>query len=280
MNKLFFIAVLLFTTFEFQAKFDPERPFSIPTHQLSKTQGLIRNVLDFWFEEFGYQALRKENEDFIKGIINDLDMNDYTIEIRGMSYLAQTKVGHINAFASGLKFFAYIYVSEEWFDTLALEEKEALIRHELMHIRKNHLVKKVAFGVLIGGLIEFIKGFFDKIQEGKTLKKNWLRTQVNIFGEPQEINFINYISKLVTLMIIAKYSRITEKEADIEAAKTMQNKQGFITFLTNFANNRDENRISKFKFKQSILDFFEPIIALFRTHPPCKERIDYIKEIL
>ncbi len=297
MKKLIFFFAFLFVAFELKTKIDLERPKSRPSHKLSRSQKMFRDFVDFYFaEDYGDQALTEKNETFIKNIISDLNMNEYCIEIRGMSYEGQTIFGHINAVAMiGFKFFSYIYVSEDWFDTLPEEEKQALIRHELMHIKKNHIVKKL--GILFissAGLAMLVsilnnkinkwakkplytKEYHNKLDPSDSIPIHFFDIK-RLYLAPKIQKFINFcISTIGGLLLNAKYSRMHEKEADIEACKTMlQNKQGFINFLTNFGDSREENKTSRFKIKQIIINLLKP---LFSSHPTFDERIAYIKEL-
>jgi len=78
----------------------------------------------------------------------------------------------------------------------------------------------------------------------------------------------------------AKISRTCEKEADIEAYTSMpENKQGFIDLFTTLRDETEQNKKSKFKIKQYILDKLDPILKLFHNHPMYDERIAYINEL-
>lgn len=298
MHKSFSIAIFLFVSYELTAQIDSRKQLSMPNNPLTKTQAFVRNFLDICIiEHFGYNALRKENEDIIKNILNNLDMNDYTIEARRMSYLAQKILGHVNAFALGTKFFAYLFISEDWFDTLPLQEKEALIRHELMHIKKNHSFKKLrfyAFSFIGLSLLAKIinnrihtwayqplstKEYINKVDSNDHFTQNVLDTKKVAIAQPMQRAIELCFATIGTKLLQLRYSRICEQEADIEAAKTMSNKQDYINLLTNLSEGQEENIRSKFKLKQTISDYLEPITKLLRTHPSSQERIAYIKEI-
>ena len=143
-------------------------------------------------------------------------------------------------------------MSEEWFETLSEQEKQALVRHELMHLKQGHTIKKQQFGILVivGALI--LSALANK-SASITLSFPWL-------------------------LLLRKYSRSCEKEADIEAAKTMLDKQGLINLFENMKA-EIENPESKFRIKRFISNLLKPISKLFGTHPEFDERIDYIKNL-
>lgn len=278
MKKLIYFSVL-FLVFGLKAKLDLERPEAYPSHDLSLLKNLIRTFDDFMYSEhLGYQSLTKKNGDFIKSIISNLDMDDYCIEIRGMSNLAQRVFGHFNSFVVpsnifGKKSHSYLYISEDWFDTLSEQEKQALVRHELMHLKKNHAWRKVWF-VLLSGISW---SFLNIILWNAIMHRNYP------YLPEDQLSYIVYDTSSRVffwgwLLLLMKHSRMCEKEADIEAAKTMQDKQGFIDLLKNMKD-YIEDPISKFRIKKVIHNIFNPIEKLFRSHPEFDERIAYINEL-
>ena len=246
-----------------------ERPESKPSLELSTIKNAIRTYDDFMVsEDLGYHALSTENEQFITTIIDDLEMQDYCIEVRGMNNAAKQIFGHANAFVLPSALFnkkshSYLYVSEQWFDTLSQGAKDALIRHELMHLRQDHVRQKGnVFGLSILGM----GALFLAINEAQDqLSKTAIR-------------FTQSIIVLGALSIIARHSRSCEKEADIEAAKTMEDKQGLIDLFKNFKDNTQDPK-SKFVFKRCVNSFFEALLSPFSSHPELDDRIQYIENL-
>lgn len=257
------------------------RPESQPSRPLTKTQQYIRTVGDFLlFDRLGMDALSPENEQFIKEVIHDLDMDDYCIEIRRMSNLAQRLYGRANAsaIASPLnkKRHAYLYVSEKWFETLSAEAKQALIRHELMHIKLNHTPKKIVASILLAISFKKLEASLKKIIFEQDSPVKPARHDV------LEVDYTKNLTRLVTSiaasLLICKYVRSFEKEADIEALKTMASKEGFI-YLVKSTQSEMEDPESRFAFSRTIERYTQPIADLFSSHPTFDERIAYAQQL-
>ncbi len=276
MKKLIYFFGFLFIVFGSQAKLDLERPESKPNHELARLKSVIRTVDDFMgTENLGFQTLTEKNEVFIKSIITDLGMDDYCIEIRGMSNLAQREIGRLNAFVipSGIfgnKSHSYLYISEDWFDTLSEQEKQALVRHELMHLQKDHVKKKNRFLLASGVSLYFVNWLTQHLRNYSYFPKD--RVSSALADRSSNICWITWF------MLVLNHSRRCEKEADIEAAKTMQDKQGFIDLFKDFKDGV-EDPDSKFKIKRFVHKLFKPLKRLLSTHPEFDERVAYIKEL-
>ncbi|MDR3551000.1 MAG: M48 family metalloprotease [Candidatus Babeliales bacterium] len=274
MKSLSYIFLSLSFVCGLQAGIQTDRPESQPNLELTSAEKRARDVSDFFtWEAFGYHALSVENEDFIRAIIKDLEMQDYCIEIRGMSNLAKAVYGRVNAFVvptqSGKKLHAYLYVSEEWFDSLVQGAKEGLIRHELMHLRQNHVPEKVNV-LMLSSLASFILNY------GAThliFSQDYsLKTKVMLSGS------VYCATTLMASLIFAKKSRATEMEADILAAQTMDDKQGMIDLFENMKENIQDPK-SKYAFKRSLDSITEAIFAPLSSHPELDERISYIESL-
>ena len=167
-----------------------------------------------------------------------------------------------------------LFNSEEWFDSLTELEKQALVRHELMHLKCNHGRKKFTLcmvNLAFLGLIYYLLVPKD-IPETSVVEKS-----IGFGGF--------YASVLGVAAVNAKYSRMCEKEADLEAAKSMRNKQGFIDLFNNFKDHTEDPE-SRFALKRFVAHVFEFVCTpltkfneLFATHPSLDERIAYISEL-
>jgi Zn-dependent protease with chaperone function len=278
--KKIFIFLGLCLVLGLQAAKNPNRPLAAPNRPLSSFGYCMRDVSDFiMWESYGFHAISEANQLYINGIIHELGMDDYCIEMRGMSNAAQFAVGRINAFVvpslfSDKKSHAFLFISEEWFDSLTELEKQALVRHELMHLKCNHGRKKFTLGMVNLAFLCLMQYLLipKDIQEASVVKKT-----VGFGGF--------YVSALGVALVNAKYSRMCEKEADLEAAKSMHNKQGFIDLFNNFKDHTEDPE-SRFAFKRFVAHVFEFICTpltkfneLFATHPSLDERIAYISEL-
>lgn len=276
MKKIILSLVLLSSTLH--ATLDLDRPESKPNQKMGLFKRFVRGYYDFMgIESFGYQKLKPENEAFIENIIKNLQMEDYCIEIRGMSNYAEHIFGHVNAFVMPSVIFnkkshTYLYVAEEWFDTLSSEQKEALVKHELMHLKCNHARRRIF--THIGSLLAI------GIATGITWK--YIDQKCPEQSQPIENILYKYCSFIVPLYAslfgLMAYDRSLEKEADIEATKTMKNKQGMIDLLNNLKIHV-EDPYSKFAIKRLFQMMLEPLHNLLSTHPRCNTRIDYINDL-
>lgn len=279
MNKLSYVFGLLCMMHGLYAKLDLNRPEAQPNYQLSTLKNFIRTFDDFTgTERLGFQALTEHNERFIRTIVHDLDMDDYCIEIRGMSNLAQHMVGRLNAFVIPSLLFdkkshAYLFISEDWFDTLSEQEKQALIRHELMHLKQNHGAKKGRFSLLSGISLYILNSI---IKNALMHRNNSHPLEVKVSSMMcdacPKILFVSWF------MLVSKYSRLCEQEADIEAAKTMHDVQGFIDLFKDFKEGTQDPD-SKFRIKRFFDTVCKPIQKLFSSHPELDDRIAYIEHL-
>ncbi len=258
-----------------------DRPEAKANRELPIYSKILREITDFLgIESLGYQAVSAENEEYIRAIQHELKMDDYCIEIRHMSNLAQRLIGRANAFVFpsillSNKSHAYMYISEEWFNTLTTDEKQALIRHELMHLKKDHCRKKFILTYLITLVrnmttLSIAQGAYTKYINPINADQ---RKQIIISAVARIIG-LDLISQAIT----AAYSRSVEKEADMKALKTMENKEGFIN-LFNELKNQYLDPSSKFKIKRILAKAIKPINHLFDSHPELDDRIDYIQNL-
>ncbi len=285
MKKFIYIIVLLGITVGLQAKKYPDRPEAQATHSLSVVRNFIRDWGDFWgTESLGFHALSRDNEQFIRDIIIDLNMDDHCIEIRGMTNWAQEVFGRMNTFVMPSlipKGHAYLYVSEEWLESLSEPERQGLIRHELMHLKLNHYPKQFAFGIaklIASGLLGTI--IYKNIMKGAIAPTD--EDHANALGS--SVSSAMFFSFFVGLFQL-RYSRMCETEADIEAVKSMGSKQGLIDVLTNIKDHIEDPK-SKFAFKRFVSSSINWLLTplrivgyLFYSQPRLKYRIRDIQAL-
>ena len=277
MKKIFLIFGLCLFSLTHAAK-NPNRPVAVPSKPLTDYEDSMREVYDFLgWESYGFHALKESTQTYINAIIHELGMDDYCIEMRGMSNMAQHAMGRMNAFVVpsifGGKSHAWMFISEEWFESLSDGEKQGLVRHELMHIKCNHVPKKVLFFLLTVAL---------------TLPVcNW---SSNVMDNPADNRkvaaFASYIAAIGGFLLAnAQFSQFCEKEADVQAAKTMKDKQGIIDLFVNFKDHT-EDPDSRFFVKRFIAKIskllwmpFTKLGELYGTHPTFDQRIAYLKAL-
>lgn len=208
---------------------------------------------------YGNEELKDENKEFIINIIKKFGMQGYNIKIYKMNDLAIKKFGCNNAFV----YFNNMYISENFFESLTEGSKKFLIGHELIHIKKGH-AKKVALLNIISLLSWLISSEFitSYINENCLSKSNKIVKEIGM-------RFIIFtINRALHDLFIAAFMRHCEKEADSQAALSLNVIEDGIKFLNEFLN-EDQN-------KNKILAF---INSFFSTHPSIKTRIKLLENI-
>ncbi len=127
-----------------------------------------------------------------------------------------------NAFAvSFAQSMSAMILGEELLQTLTLEELETVIAHELAHIKKNHVPKKIA---LITGAFSFSLGAAYIVAK---LCKN-VEEPAGKFG----IGYATFLPTFIaTQCIIQWFCRKFEKEADMQAVEVTKNPLALVQFL-------------------------------------------------
>lgn len=280
-----------------------------PNKPLSTFEAFQRSLDDFLGKEaLGYFGVSEELELYIRGIIKEMGMEDYNIEIRSMSNEAKRKFGRMNAFVmpafKSRTRLNYLFISEDWFKSLPDQEQKALIGHELTHIKANHLPKKILFalatyaaGSFVAGQIEKLNKAFPPATKQVVSPETW--SEIEVLSNPSFVNrfrwnneetvriFLGY-SMLATwfIPINAWFSRKCEKESDIEGAKALGCARGAAELWQRFINEIEDPE-SRFWIKRVINNGLHkatyPIRQLFHymlsTHPKCSDRKAYMEEL-
>lgn len=90
-------------------------------------------------QEYGTNPVSLANQQFIKNILHEVGMDNFTIDVRRMNDNAIQENGYMNLFMfvkSALH--GILFISEQWFDQLSLDEKRFLVGHELGHLFHGH----------------------------------------------------------------------------------------------------------------------------------------------
>lgn len=289
MKKAVFCLALCLTS-ALNARSD-SRPEARPNKKLCGLTDFFRSACDFFGEEsLGIKALSHDNEQFIQEIINDLEMQDYCIELRSMSNYAQQGFNPTDIFVLplqawgrstiltmpsifGKKFHTQIFISEEWFSTLTADEKQALIRQELMQLKLGQHAKKFLLGIA-----SFVIGFHVEQLIRQELIRNSNLPDNHKLILSQKIYYNTSIQLLALSLINGTYSRMCQKEADIAAVKNIGSKEGFISLIKNMQEHTEDVH-SKFSLKHLINSIINPFRALVRFKPSFEDRIEYIETL-
>lgn len=224
--------------------------------------GIKHSIYDFLFESKGYEEVTPQTEDYVRSIIQELEMENCDIQIKRMSRGATHFFGRENAFVIFPGSANYMYISEEWFNGLPDDQKRALIGHELQHIKQKHH-KKILGGQLL--YIALATTLYALFTQKTTHEKIGLFEGVVLSSIP----------------VTAFITRYCEKEADLKAAQELDNTQGLINLFQYMKNLEDPQ--SKYLFKRCLNKFGRfvtwPLRTLLRSHPTFEDRIKYLKRL-
>lgn len=212
--------------------------------------------------------------------------NFYTI-VENLSIVNQTPVPKIyvidspaqNAFASGRDpEHAVICVTTGLLDKLNRTELEAVIAHELSHIKNYDIRLMTIVSILVGTLSILINIAFRSSLVGrnrKNIKNNGALAIVSL----ALIIFAPIISKIIQLAI----SRRREYLADASAVKLTRQPQALIDALNKIS--KSSEKLKTASTATASLYIANPfkgnkVASLFSTHPPMKKRIATLKEML
>jgi len=191
-------------------------------------------------------ARKLDNWELIKNLKNlEMKMGLENVEY----YLIEgRKFKIVNAIQAGIKKYR-VFIYDYLLDNLTIDECTAVIAHELAHIKMRHLIR-VRKVILI--FIFYI------------INASLLLIYIRAFLSVYILPFLLFI--FVSPYLLGVYLRKIEKEADLTAAKYLEN---------------PESLVNAFK-KLSELAFIPMKRGMFMkgTHPSLHERIRYIKEYI
>lgn len=260
-----------------------QTPQPQPNKPLNQWQTFKRDFWDFiLLEHFGYKGVAVETEQYIRQIIKQMDMKNYNIEIRSMSNFAKRLLDRMNTFVMPSLFVRselnYLFVSEEWFNSLPEPEKRALISHEMIHIRNNHMSKTMLLFIIATYLSRYIKIILNK----NKIKYEYKIENYGYFDKVCKPYSFSVIDIFCTT-ILSWFSRKQEKEADIEGAKTIKTADGAVQLWKRYIKEK-EDPDSRFAFRRLLNKIIvRPCNHIYHvingTHPTYRERKKYMKKL-
>ncbi|MBY0352844.1 M48 family metalloprotease [Candidatus Babeliales bacterium] len=155
---------------------------------------------------------------------------------------------------------AVIIVSNELLQYSNTNEVEAVIAHELAHIKHNHVPKKMALHCALFCFFSYVVPLYvpGTIFSYVCLDISWLPEIL----QPCLLNIKPLL--LATFPLTSGYSRATEKEADTTAMSILEKPEGLVTFFEKIA-----------PYCPHYETTWEKITYYFSTHPENRERIKY-----
>lgn len=173
-----------------------------------------------------------------------------------------------------------LVIDEEWFNELSEDEKRALIGHELMHIKKDHIFKRpLISGLLLGtALVLFMidAEYNQRVNFEKTMQTFLNKTLiVPVDKPPLKIQIIRLSSWLLPFINLW-HSRACEREADLESAKQLHCARGGKLLFTRMLG---EYKATPRCLIHSLLSFIGRM-RIFSTHPTHEQRIKYFNQLI
>ncbi|XBQ15875.1 MAG: M48 family metallopeptidase [Oceanicaulis sp.] len=235
----------------------------------------------FWHQAIidraaGARRVEREAEPRLYNLLENLCIS------RGLTMpsLRIIESGALNAYASGLsEKSAAITVTRGLIDTLDDAELEAVLAHELSHVR-NRDVRLLVIAVIFVGIISFV---------GEILTRGVLRGSAARLGGARRGKSGNAgVILLIALGIVAlswvlaivirfAMSRSREYMADAGAVELTKNPETMISALEKVSG-RSAVKDAPRELRQMFLhDDSAGFMGLFMTHPPIEKRIDALR---
>jgi len=272
-----FILFILFTTYLISQAFGYGNDFIFLALTISLS---VSGISYFWGDKIvislnnAQLANRKDFFDFYT-VTENLSIANGT----PMPKVYVTDSPALNAFATGRDpKHAIICVTTGLLNKLNRTELEAVIAHELSHIKNYDIRLMMIVSILIGTLSIIINSATRASFFGGRRNNNNNNGLVVIIGLIL-IVFAPIIARLIQLAI----SRRREFLADASGVKLTRQPQGLISALEKIS--QDNNKMETASTATASLYISNPfkgnkIASLFSTHPPIEDRINALKEML
>lgn len=183
----------------------------------------------------------------------------------------------MNAFASGIRDDNYqVTLTRGLMDTLDDEELEAVIAHELSHIRHKD-VRMLIIAIIFVGIFAFVgeslfRGMF-RVNLGRTNKHQ--RSGGGSAGVLILVAFaIVALTYVIALLIRFTMSRQREYMADAGAVELTKNPDAMIRALQKISGNAELTSVPDEVREMAIYNPRTGLSGIFTTHPPIEKRIE------
>ncbi|MEM6414782.1 MAG: M48 family metallopeptidase [Pseudomonadota bacterium] len=192
------------------------------------------------------------------------------------------ETNQLNAFASGIDESSYtVTLTRGLINTLEDAELEAVIAHELTHIR-NRDVRLLIVSVIFVGIIAFV---------GEIIFRNMFRAGLYSSGHSRSrkgdsrggglliIAAIAIIAIAYFLAVLIRFalSRKREYLADAGAVDLTRNPDAMASALQKISG-RSAIEQAPDDIKQMMVDNAQPFLGMFTTHPPIEKRVEALRE--
>jgi heat shock protein HtpX len=182
----------------------------------------------------------------------------------------------MNAFASGLSEQSYsITVTRGLLDALNKEELEAVLAHELSHIRHRD-VRLLIVTILFGGFLSF---FADMAWRSlRHMPSSGDRRGRNAFPIMLSIALILSVGYFCAFLFRLALSRRREYLADAGAVELTKNPEGLIHALEKISGHAEMPSVPD-SMQAMMIENPPGIAGLFATHPPIEARIAVLRRL-
>ncbi|MFM9865194.1 MAG: M48 family metallopeptidase [Micropepsaceae bacterium] len=233
----------------------------------------------------GAKDVTREDEPRLYNLLENLCIS------RGitMPKLQVMESGVLNAYASGMSEKQYrIAVTRGLIDELDDQELEAVLGHELTHIR-NGDVKLMVVAVIIAGVITFIgelvfRGLFDNPGGRRIAMKSWTGSGSSSRGGGKGKGggaiailiavVIIAIAWFLSLVIRFALSRSREYLADAGSVELTKNPDAMISALRKIEGKSEMPSVPSGIMEMCIENKRNTVADLFSTHPSVQRRVD------
>lgn len=197
----------------------------------------------------------------------------------GLTYLPKIYIieaDYMNAFASGFsEKSAMIAITRGLMNKLNRQELQAVIAHELSHIRHQDIKLTLMVGVLSNLMLVVVDLLFYNFIYGDSRNKNNV-----IFAA---IVLLRYCLPLISMLLMLFLSRSREYMADAGAVELMRENQSLASALIKISKDyatadypkvkHEELRQAAYVYHVTGLNSFKSISNLFSTHPSLEQRL-------
>jgi heat shock protein HtpX len=269
-----------------------ESPFSNATYLFLNAVPWVIGICLIWFlvayysntaiinSATGSKSLSRRDNKRIYNLVENLCMAS-NMEMPKVNILEDDS---LNAFASGISKKSYtVTLSRGIINKLDDNELEAVIAHELTHIRNND-VKVLIISIVFVGIFSFLTQFlFRNLLYGRFRSRGNNKNQGGMMIAIALALVLAIVGYFITMMMRFAISRKREYMADAGAAEMTKNPLALASALRKISSNPHVAAVKQSDVAQLFID--NPlkkgvsfINDLFATHPPIKQRIKVLEQ--
>ncbi len=233
----------------------------------------LNNSIDITFSSVGAEKITNKMKKNIKirQFLNLLEELKIAANYKGEITPYLIKHDSINAMAISRKNKAAVAITTGALKKLNREELSGVVAHEIAHIINADSDVKLSAFIAVGVLGTYLE-YISRIG-GNSRKK----------GSNILLLIIALIFYALSILMFFAISRRRETLADVDAVRLTRNKYALIKALEKIAENEKmevpESAASLFFANPLSPQLSTAFFGLFRTHPPLKERIEYLKRL-